>query len=141
MIFRAVVLGSLAGLILSGWMFLWQQMTGIGIYTLLMNVDFIPIVNQVEWNGVMLNLFHLVISWAIVWIYLLFIHKSSWNKWMLGLALSSGAACVYFPLSLLAVQDVPGIDDWLAICIWYAGHILYGISVVKLTDLFYNSKF
>ncbi|SNZ14316.1 hypothetical protein SAMN05421503_2333 [Terribacillus aidingensis] len=52
--------GGIAGLILSEWMFLCQQLTGIRVYTLLMNVDFIPVLKQVKWNKRMLNAFHLI---------------------------------------------------------------------------------
>jgi hypothetical protein len=135
MFVRILLIGSIAGLILSGWMFLWQQLTDIRVYTLLMNVDFIPVLNQVEWDQLMLNLFHLFISWAIVPVYILVKRKLPVNKWLIGLIMSAAVACVYFPLVALAVKPVPSFGNGYALLIWYTGHLLYGIFLVKLTDI------
>ncbi|QXE02701.1 hypothetical protein [Terribacillus sp. DMT04] len=135
MFVRILLIGSAAGLVLSGWMFLWQQLTGIRVYTLLMNVDFIPILKQVEWSQLMLNLFHLIISWAIVPVYILMKRKLTVNNWLIGLVMSAAVACIYFPLVILAVKSVPSLWDGYALLIWYTGHLLYGIFLVKLTDI------
>jgi hypothetical protein len=141
MVIRILCIGGIAGIALSAWMYLWQQITAIKVYTLLLNVDFIPFIRQVDWNDYMLNLFHIIISWAIVLVYFLSKKKLGRNRWIIGIGLSLCTACVYFPLSLLANQPVSAVDDWLAIIIWFFGHLLYGLLIVKLTDLFYNSIF
>lgn len=138
MMIRVLCIGSISGIVLSAWMYLWQQITSIKVYTLLLNVDFIPFLRQVDWNGYMLNFFHIIISWAIVFVYFWLNKKRARNKWLIGMGLSICAACVYFPLALLANQPVPALDDLSAIIIWYSGHLLYGLLVVKLTDLFYG---
>jgi hypothetical protein len=135
MFVRILLIGSIAGLILSGWMFLWQQLTGIRVYTLLMNVDFIPLLKQVEWNQLLLNLFHLIISWAIVPVYIMLKRRLTVNKWLIGMIMSTVVAGVYFPLVMLAVKPVPAMGDGYALFIWYTGHLLYGIFLVKLTDI------
>lgn len=122
-------------------MYLWQQLTSSKVYTLLLNVDFIPYFRQVDWNELMLNTFHIIISWAIVLVFFLLVNKIGLGRWLSSIGLSLCGASVYFPLSIFAKQSVPAVDDWLAIIIWYTGHLLYGLLVVKLTDLFYNSKF
>jgi len=141
MVIRVLCIGSISGIALSAWMYLWQQITALKVYTLLLNVDFIPFIRQVDWNDYMLNFFHIIISWAIVLIYILLNKKRGRSRWLIGIGLSLCAACVYFPLSLLANQPVPSVDNWWAIIIWFSGHLLYGLLVVKLTDLFYNGKF
>ncbi|PAE15770.1 hypothetical protein CHH91_12475 [Virgibacillus sp. 7505] len=141
MVVRVFCIGSISGIALSVWMYLWQQLTSSKVYTLLLNVDFIPYFRQVDWNELMLNIFHIIISWAIVLVFFLLVNKIGLGKWLSSIGLSLCAASVYFPLSILAKQSVPAVDDWLTIIIWYTGHLLYGLLVVKLTDLFYNSKF
>lgn len=141
MVIRVLCIGSISGIALSAWMYLWQQITALKVYTLLLNVDFIPFIRQVDWNDYMLNFFHIIISWAIVLIYILLNKKRGRSRWLIGIGLSLSAACVYFPLSLLANQHIPSVDNGWAIIIWFSGHILYGLLVVKLTDLFYNGKF
>jgi hypothetical protein len=135
MVFRILLIGSIAGLVLSGWMFLWQQLTGIRVYILLLNVDFIPVLKQVEWNQLMLNFFHLIISWVIVLVYIVMKKKLTVNNWLIGLVISAAVACVYFPLVALAVKPVPSVGDEYALLIWYTGHLFYGIFLVKLTDI------
>ncbi|PAF21466.1 hypothetical protein CHH49_11245 [Terribacillus saccharophilus] len=141
MVIRILCIGGISGIALSAWMYLWQQITASKVYTLLLNVDFIPFIRYVEWNEYMLNFFHIIISWAIVLVYYLWKKKIGRNRWLIAIGLSLCTACVYFPLSLLANQPVPAVDDWLAIIIWFSGHLLYGLLVVKLTNLFYKSKF
>ncbi|WP_366249279.1 hypothetical protein [Terribacillus aidingensis] len=141
MVVRVFCIGSISGIALSAWMYLWQQLTSSKVYTLLLNVDFIPYFRQVDWNELMLNIFHIIISWAIVLVFFLLINRIGLGRWLSSIGLSLFAASVYFPLSILAKQSVPAVDDWLAIIIWYTGHLLYGLLVVKLTDLFYNRKF
>ncbi|MFP7479666.1 hypothetical protein [Terribacillus saccharophilus] len=141
MLLRVLWIGSLTGVVLSVWMYFWQQITTVKVYTLLLNVDFIPLIRQVDWNGFMLNLFHIIISWAIVLVYFWLRKRCRIGRWMIGIGLSICAAFVYFPLSLVAKQPVPGVNDWSAIIIWFGGHLLYGLLVITLTDIFYKSKF
>lgn len=141
MVIRVLCIGGISGIALSAWMYLWQHITAIKVYTLLLNVDFIPFIRQIDWNEYMLNFFHIIISWAIVLVYFVLKKKLGISRWLLAIGLGLCTAFVYFPLSLLANQPVPAVNDLSAIIIWFSGHLLYGLLVVKLTDLFYNGKF
>ena len=57
----------------------------------------------------MLYLFHMIISWAIVLVYLEQKADRFWDE---------DTASVYFLLSVFAQQSVPAEDDWRAHIIW-----------------------
>jgi hypothetical protein len=42
---------------------------------------------------------------------------------------------LYFPLSHLAIKDVPGLMYAEAIILWTAGHLLYGVKFTKRKKL------
>ncbi|WP_201716699.1 hypothetical protein [Rossellomorea arthrocnemi] len=130
-----IVLGLISGTIL-GLFFKWiQGSTGIRVYVLLLNVDFIPVFaskNLPEWQEFS---FHLLISIIIgvVFVYLKEkLNISSKGGWLLSMLLTFPTVFLYFPLSYLAVQEVPGILNGMAIFLWTAGHLIYALSIPPL---------
>ncbi|MCP3026703.1 hypothetical protein [Halobacillus sp. A5] len=123
--------GTTSGLALGMYMWFVELITGVRVYTLLMNVDFIPIVGSIHWPVFMEWLFHMVISWGIGILYcFLFMRrmKAAPNRlWGAAVILSGMAALTYFPLTYLAIKDTPSITDGTAVAYWMAGHLLYAV--------------
>ncbi|CAN7444950.1 hypothetical protein [Rossellomorea sp. LjRoot5] len=129
-----LISGTILGLFLK-WM---QGLTGIKVYVLLLNVDFIPLFASTlpEWLEFS---FHLLISCGIglVFVYLMEkLNVSERGAWLLSLLLTFPIVFLYFPLSYLAVQDVPRFLDGTALTIWTIGHLLYGLSLPPLYQFF-----
>ncbi len=57
---------------------------------------------------------------------------SSKGGWLLSMLLTFPTVFLYFPLSYLAVQEVPGILNGMAIFLWTAGHLIYALSIPPL---------
>ncbi|PRX78363.1 hypothetical protein B0G93_103226 [Bacillus sp. V-88] len=129
-----MISGTILGLFLK-WI---QALTGIKVYVLLLNVDFIPLFASTlpEWLEFA---FHLLISCGIglVFVFLMVkLNVTSRGAWILSLLLTFPTVFLYFPLSYLAVQDVPGLFDGTAITFWTIGHLLYGLSLPPLYHFF-----
>ncbi|WP_082234669.1 hypothetical protein [Halobacillus massiliensis] len=137
---KGIWIGTISGLAIGIYMWLVEELTAIKVYILLMNVDFIPVIGDIDWPAPVEWLFHLIISWAIGMIYC-FLLRSKQNstvrmQWILAFVLSAIAFSTYFPLTLLAIKDTPAVTNMTAIVLWAAGHILYAL----LLKLSYNLK-
>ncbi|MEI2664880.1 hypothetical protein [Rossellomorea sp. LJF3] len=129
-----IISGTILGLFLK-WI---QGLTGIKVYVLLLNVDFIPLFGSPlpEWLEFS---FHLLISCGIGLVFVFLMEKlnvTSRGAWILAMLLTFPTVFLYFPLSYLAVQDVPGLFDGTALIFWTIGHLLYGLSLPPLYHFF-----
>ncbi len=112
-----------------------EAVSGEKVYTLLLNVDFIPVLGKITWPELIEFIFHLLVSLGLG---LIFYHFTM--KWRLGFrrrlslaaALTLPALFLYFPLSLLSKKEVPSIDNWEAFLYWSAAHILFAFSLNQL---------
>lgn len=73
--------GILSGFVLGGFLYVFQQWTAIPVYTLLMNVDYFPVLGSMylpDWIEFSL---HLLVSTSVVWVlYLLLKMKKNWSR-------------------------------------------------------------
>ncbi|WP_173916969.1 hypothetical protein [Halobacillus sp. Marseille-Q1614] len=122
-------IGTASGLALGFYMWIIESLTEIKIYTLLMNVDFIPVIGDIDWPVFIEWLFHMIISWGIGIFYCFLLRNRQTNtvrlQWMAAYVLSAIAASTYFPLTILAIKETPSVTNIAAISFWLAGHILY----------------
>ncbi|MDT9023774.1 hypothetical protein [Rossellomorea aquimaris] len=139
MTFKQICSGTIIGLAsgtLLGLFLKWMQiLTGIKVYVLLLNVDFIPVFGETNFPEWIEFLFHLVISCVIgvLFVYLMErLNVSGKGSWVLSLVLTIPTVFLYFPLSHLAIKDVPGLLYGEAIILWTAGHLLYALSLPPL---------
>ncbi|MGV2621794.1 hypothetical protein QRD89_05650 [Halobacillus sp. ACCC02827] len=133
MIRWGLFIGTTSGIVLGLYLWFVEQVTGMRVYTLLMNVDFIPVLGDIDWPVFMEWFFHILISWAIgiIYAYLLMyrLRKTNRNRWLLAVGLTLFAAFTYVPLTILAVKETPGLTDGAAITQWLIGHALYAITL------------
>jgi hypothetical protein len=129
---KGIGIGIASGLLLGMILKFLQSLTGINVYILLLNVDFIPYLRDVRWAEWVEFLFHLIISCLIGILFVKLIHQFKLTGravWILSFALTLPAFLLYFPLSFLAIKEVPGIFDPSGIALWFIGHLVYGISL------------
>lgn len=118
--------GSVTGLVLGFFLKGVQLFTGEGVYTLLLNVDFIPVINQVRWPEWIEFFFHLIVSFFIATGFFNILPKIK-RPYVTASLLTIPAVLLYFPLSALAHKPVPEMNDLQAFGWWAAGHILYAL--------------
>jgi ribose/xylose/arabinose/galactoside ABC-type transport system permease subunit len=129
-----ISIGMLSGIIL-GLCLKWiEWLTGKQVYTLLLNVDFIPIIGPIQWPEWVEFVFHLLIAVAIgiVFVYIVGkLNNMSIRKIVLcSFLLTLPTIPLYFPLTLLALKPTPAVDDTVAIFYWTAGHLIFEAALV-----------
>lgn len=136
----SILIGGISGIIL-GLLLKWMESaSGIGVYVLLLNVDFIPFVGQIEWSEPIEFFFHVWVSIIIAFVFILVVER--WNVihsflkcWMISFILCLPTFGLYFLLSELAIKEVPAWNDWLAFTYWSIAHFLYTLILPILLRL------
>ena len=62
LLLRVAIYGMIAGLVLTLFFKVIHSMTGYKVYTLLLNIDYIPILNEFKFPEVVEVIFHLIVS-------------------------------------------------------------------------------
>ncbi|UOQ43460.1 hypothetical protein MUN89_16275 [Halobacillus salinarum] len=131
MVLKGIWAGTASGITLGLFLLAVESVTKIKVYTLLMNVDFVPWLGSINWPWFMEWFFHLLISWGIGFLFVYVITtrhidvRSS--KWLTASILAGLAAFSYVPLTLLASKETPSLSNLSAVFYWLAGHVLYAL--------------
>ena len=124
--FIGILSGGLMGLLLK----LVEYKTEVRVYTLLLNVDFIPIIGQINWSEPIEFIYHLLISIAVAFVFIYLADREPQLKlWLISFILCLPTIILYFPLSNLALKEVPAWNDWIAFSFWSIAHFFYAWSL------------
>src|SRR5690625_3967958 len=126
---KSVLIGAVSGFILGGCLGLVQHVTHKKVYTLLMNVDYIPVVKDWQVGSIIDFSFHLIVSVAIVFILYFMLKKLKRRR---KITISMLANVVIGSLVFLVTglsERTPAVTDAVAFSYWIVGHAIYGASV------------
>jgi len=121
---RGALAGLTAGVVLGLLLKMLQAMTGARVYTLLLNIDFVPI-RISELAEFML---HLAVSIPIGIIYFMLLRRIGRHV-LLGISIGLISSLTWIPLTLIS-ERVPDWNDFGALLLWLLGHALYGCMLV-----------
>jgi len=129
-IINSLYIGVFSGILLGLLLKLIESISQIRVYTLLLNVDFIPFIGHVEWSEPIEFLFHVIISICIAYVFIfladiLNLQTSLPKLRLLSLILCLPTLGLYFVLSSLAIKEVPAWNDWQAFAYWTIAHLIY----------------
>ena len=129
-IFIGIASGTLLGLLMK----LVEEMAGILVYTLLLNIDFIPFLSRFRFTEPVEFLFHLLVSIAISYLFIQFAKRMGSGASISRLMAASIVLCLptigfYFILGTLAIKKVPAWNDWGAFLYWLLSHTVYACSL------------
>ncbi|WP_273850276.1 hypothetical protein [Guptibacillus spartinae] len=124
-LFAGAISGIALGFLLKG----IEAVTGKLVYTLLLNIDFVPVIGQINWPEWIEFGFHLFISLIIGVVYSIgssryFFHQRKAQA-IFAFVLTLPTVFLYFPLTYLAIKPTPGLWDFTAISYWTLGHLIY----------------
>lgn len=133
-IVKSLVGGLVSGIAL-GLFLKWIQFhTNLKVYTLLLNVDYVPILKNIQFPEIIEFGLHLVISIMLALIFNVYINRRSLKKEVihrLVLRVSLIVGLLLYPTTLLS-ERTPSITDAYAFLVWMAGHWIYGIILGKI---------
>jgi hypothetical protein len=126
---KAVMAGIISGIALGLFLKLIEQSTHLKVYTLLLNLDYVPIINQFVVPEILGFVIHLGISICISIGFLFYIHRKPFpasKKISLAVLLSVIIGLFLFPTTALSTQT-PALTNLPALFYWLVGHYLYGL--------------
>ncbi len=129
---HGATLGIVAGCVLGVFLKIVEQTTGEKVYTLLLNVDFIPHIPQPLPEPIEFVL-HVLVSIGIGVGYIGLLQGIKFCRThpkTVGLLLGVLAIPSFFPLTSLSTRT-PHPDDLIALLWWCAGHVLYGVVLAS----------
>lgn len=122
-----IVTGTIFGLLLKG----IQAISGKKVYTLLLNVDYIPWFRDRVFHEFVEFSFHLIISIVVVFVlYWLFKKTHMENRIMPYVFANGFIAFMLFTTTALS-DRTPDVLDAQAFGFWLVGHIIYGFLMAK----------
>ncbi|PPA72181.1 hypothetical protein [Jeotgalibacillus proteolyticus] len=133
MLLRGTFLGICSGFVLGLMMKWFESLSSVKVYTLFLNVDFIPLLGDYIWPEWIEFFFHQIIAVIIGLLYVFILEKYLSNriksKFILAFILTFPTVFLYFPLAVLAIKDVPDPANIQAFGLWAAAHFIYFLSL------------
>ncbi|WP_078550646.1 hypothetical protein [Litchfieldia alkalitelluris] len=121
--------GLISGITLGVFLNFVEILTEKQVYRLLLNVDFIPIINKMNYPEMVEFIFHLIISLAIGILlhYIIVVLRLSSRRalYSASFLITVPTIFLYFPLSLVSYQPITQYNDVYAFTLWTIGHLVY----------------
>ncbi|NMO95064.1 hypothetical protein HII30_04590 [Paenibacillus lemnae] len=126
-LWAGIIAGVLLGLFLKG----VEYVTSLKVYTLLLNVDYIPLLNQLQLSEFAEFLLHLIISVLLALVLALIVNwkGTAWSirtRLYFYMAVNTAVGLLLYPTTALSTRT-PDLLDLPALLFWLTGHLLYGL--------------
>lgn len=137
---RIVMAGLVGGLMMAGFLRVIESVSGLKVYTLLLNVDYIPFFKRatgVEWLELSM---HMVVSIGVSWFIVVGLFRvvntaTVWKAYVSVILFSLLIGILLYPSTVLS-ERTPALGDPAAWFWWLASHVLYGIVMSALLQPF-----
>ncbi|MFJ7935750.1 hypothetical protein [Sporosarcina sp. NPDC096371] len=132
---NAILSGMISGLFLAALLKIVEQNTHLKVYTLLLNVDYIPYINQFVFPELVEVSFHLLVSIVLAFgLYSLVIYKQILSRKKI-IALCT-FFCFFIGVALFPTTTfsdrTPSFSSLPSLSYWMVGHITYGYIIGEL---------
>ena len=132
---KSIVYGLIIGIISSfiiGFYLKWvEKYFQQKVYTLLLNIEYLPILKHYHFSEMIDFLFHTIVSIIIVIILIIVIYKYRWTNrqiFIRTILISLFIGVLIYPTTIFS-EKTPEMTSLLAISHWLIGHLLYGIAL------------
>lgn len=128
-IFYTLVYSLIAGVFLGFFMKWLQDVTGYKVYTLLMNVDYIPILKEYIFPTWVEFMFHLIVAVILAYVIVWIAWKKHYTRKQLirfTIVVNSIIAIALYPTTALS-DRTPALFSFPSFGLWLVAHIAYGI--------------
>jgi hypothetical protein len=130
---RAIWAGIGAGLFIGIFFRIVEFEWNLKVYTLLLNVDYVPVLRNLTLTEATEFSLHMIISVVIAIIFYRLIQRKVYAKRIvLTFVIWSLIVGALLYLTTMFSSKTPAIGDWAAISVWLVGHALYGFLLALL---------
>jgi hypothetical protein len=126
---KLIISGVIAGFVLGIFLKVVEQITDKTVYTLLMNVDYFPVIKEWQMGGVLSFLLHVLVSIILVCILFWMFTKRGVEAKIYPYVVSSLIIGLILFFTTALSKQTPDILDVAAFGYWMVGHLIYGIVV------------
>lgn len=137
---EVLIIGVLTSFVLGFFLKLLELITNLKVYTLLLNIDFIPVLGDINLPEWIEFSFHIIVSIILAFIFNYLILKNKWNWQGILFHVSLGNMLIgllIYPITLLS-DRTPPLFSIFALNFWLVGNLIYGISMSLLFILIQN---
>lgn len=121
--------GTIAGVALGLLLKFLQQATGYKVYTLLLNIDYIPVLGSWHLAEFWEFILHLIVAVVLAFILMeIAIRRQLIGRTLIKLciAINIGIAICYYPITILS-ERTPSVTSYPSLLLWVGAHALYGL--------------
>lgn len=137
---RLLCIGIVSGIILAVILGVVQYFTGKQLYTLLVNMDYIPLLNKLPVHPVIGFIFHLVFAIvAILLLYTLLKLLDLHTNILMYIVGNTVGGAVFYSLTYFSSLSPP-ITDMIAWLYWIVAHTIFGFTVGLLIHFLIPQK-
>ncbi len=114
-----------------------QSITSLKVYTLLLNVDYIPFLKELKLSEVVEFGLHMVISIMLAFVMNFYISRKEFGKEAIHrfvIRVSLIVGLLLYPTTLLS-DRTPSITNAYAFAVWMAGHWIYGLVLGRVLTI------
>ncbi|PID14673.1 hypothetical protein CSV63_11300 [Sporosarcina sp. P34] len=130
-------IGIITGVFLAIFLKIMQSITGHKVYTLLLNVDYIPIVKEYVFPEVIEVFFHLIVSVVLCIILVILYDKSSGfirhHAVLFPILVNVAIGLLLYPTTSFS-DRTPSVTNIISLFWWMVGHAVYGFFVGALIN-------
>lgn len=137
---EVLIVGILTSFVLGFFLKILELITDLKVYTLLLNIDFIPILGNINFPEWIEFSFHIIISVILTYIFYYFVVKNNWRWQNILFYVSLGNMLIgllIYPITLLS-DRTPPLFSIFALNFWLVAHLIYGISMSLFFILIQN---
>ncbi|GLB59776.1 hypothetical protein [Cytobacillus sp. NCCP-133] len=135
---KGTIAGLISGVFLGLFLKFIESVTSVKVYMLLLNVDYIPILNNYRFPEIVEFMLHLIISMILAVLLLYLIAHDQWAKNQVvirTISISILIGILLYPTTAFS-ERTPALNSMPAIVFWLIGHLLYG----WVLSLFFKEK-
>ncbi|MED3728082.1 DUF6789 family protein [Priestia filamentosa] len=133
---RAFIGGIISGIIMSVFLKGIEELTHLRVYTLLLNVDYIPLLKRVTSNEQLELILHLIVAVIVSVVWFVVLQKINLTKKKSRTATIMMAMCIgllLYPSTIMS-ERTPSLSSLSSLGFWLLGHLIFGM----LLSLFYK---
>lgn len=131
---KAVLAGLLSGLVLGLFLKLIQSITNLNVYTLLLNVDYVPFLKDMTLPEIVEFSLHIIISVMLAFGVNFYITRKGLKEETIHrfvISVSIVVGLLLFPTTVLS-ERTPSITNTYAFLFWMVGHWIYGLVLGRV---------